>query len=41
MKNKKLNVVYASDEKFAEILAVSLESLMQTNPNVTIYFLNN
>ena len=41
MKNKKLNVVYASDEKFAEILAVSLESLMQTNPNVTIYVLNN
>lgn len=35
------NVVYAADEKFAEILAVSMESLLANNRNVTVYILNN
>lgn len=41
IKMEEKSVVYASDEKFVEILAVSMESLMQYNSGVTIYVLNN
>ena len=36
-----VNVVYAADEKFAEILSVSLESLVTNNKHVVVYILNN
>lgn len=36
-----INVVYAADEKFAEILSVSMESLLTNNNNVTVWILNN
>lgn len=35
------NIVYASDEKFAEVLSVSMESLLTHNKNVVVYILNN
>lgn len=35
------NVVYAADEKFAEILSVSMESLLSNNEDVTVWILNN
>ena len=37
----KMNIVYASDEKFAEVLSVSIESLLSHNRNVTVWILNN
>lgn len=37
----KMNIVYASDEKFAEVLSVSMESLLMHNKNVVVYVLNN
>ena len=36
-----MNIVYASDEKFAEILSVSMESLLSNNENVIVWILNN
>ena len=36
-----INVVYAADERFAEILSVSMESLLTHNKNVTVWILNN
>lgn len=36
-----MNVVYAADEKFAEILSVSMESLLANNKDVTVFILNN
>ncbi len=35
------NILYASDEQFAEILAVSMESLLRHNPDAIVYILNN
>lgn len=35
------NVVYAADERFAEILSVSMESLLCNNKNVIVWILNN
>ena len=31
----KMNIVYASDEKFAEVLSVSMELLLTNNEDVT------
>lgn len=39
--NRQKNFIYASDEKFAEILAVSMESLLLHNPGSAVYILNN
>lgn len=39
--SKKMNIVYASDENFAEMLSVSMESLLTHNKNVVVYVLNN
>lgn len=39
--SQKMNIVYASDEKFAEVLSVSMESLLTHNKNVVVYVLNN
>ena len=36
-----MNVVYAADERFAEILSVSMESLLTHNNNVVVWILNN
>ena len=36
-----MNIVYASDQKFAEILSVSMESLLSNNENVVVWILNN
>lgn len=35
------NVVYISDENFVEIMAVSLESLLLYNPEITVYILSD
>ena len=40
-KTNMMNIVYASDEKFAEVLSVSVESLLTHNENVTVWILNN
>lgn len=37
----RMNIVYATDEKFAEILSVSMESLLEHNSSVVIYILDN
>lgn len=39
--SNKMNIVYASDENFAEMLSVSMESLLTYNKNVVVYVLNN